>query len=69
MIIPDDSGVAYEKVCDQLGYDTIGIPKTEDDATKFEEYRGSAQLGSLIVASLPTDLYMWYEVPSGHFKR
>ena len=58
MILPEDSGVAYEKVCDQLGYDTIGIPKTEDDAQKFEEYRGSAQLGSLIVASLPTDIYI-----------
>ena len=62
MILPEDSGVAYEMVCDELGYDAIGIPKTEEDVKKFEEYRDSTQLGTLIVASVPFDLYSEYDV-------
>ena len=52
MIVPQDSGAAYEAVCSQLGYDTMGIPTSEDDVLKFEEYRQSGDLGSVIVASV-----------------
>ena len=53
MILPEDSAEAYENVCSQLGYDTMGIPESEDDALKFEEYRQSGELGPVIVASVP----------------
>lgn len=69
MILPEDSGEAYEKVCDELGYDTIGVPKSEEDVKKFEEYRESTQLGSLIVASVPRDLFSQHEVSLAHFAR
>ena len=52
MILPEESGEAYEKVCSQLGYDTLGVPASEDDVLKFEEYRQSGELGSVIVASV-----------------
>ena len=53
MILPENSGEAYEKVCDELGYDTLGVPESEDDVLKFEEYRQSGELGSVIVAFVP----------------
>ena len=53
MILPEDSSEAYEMICSQLGYDTLGVPKTEDDVKKFEEYRESSGLGYLIVAFVP----------------
>ena len=56
MILPEDSAEAYEKVCSQLGYDTLGVPASEDDVSKFEEFRQSGDLGSVIVASVPRDL-------------
>ena len=52
MILPEDSAEAYEKVCSELGYDTMGIPESEDHALKFEEYRRCGDLGSVIVASV-----------------
>ena len=52
MILPEESAEAYEKVCSQLGYDTMGTPASEDDALKFEEYRQSGDLGPVIVASV-----------------
>ena len=69
MILPEDSGVAYEKVCDELGYDAIGVPETEDDVEAFKQYRDSKQLGSLIVASVPRDLFNQHEVSLAHFAR
>jgi len=36
-----------------LGYDAIGTPASEDDALKFEKYRQSGELGTVIVASAP----------------
>ena len=69
MILPEDSGEAYEKVCDELGYDTMGIPESEDDVKKFEEYRQSTELGSVIVASVPRDLCYRHEVPLAQFTR
>ena len=62
MILPEDSGEAYEQVCDELGYDELGVPESEDDVTKFEEYRQSTELGSVIVASVPRDLCYPHEV-------
>ena len=52
MLLPEDSAEAYEKVCSQLGYDTMGTPASEDDALRFEEYRQSGDLGPVIVASV-----------------
>ena len=68
MILPEDSGVAYEKVCDKLGYDAIGVPETEDDVEAFKQYRDSKQLGSLIVASVPLDLFNQHEVSLAHLE-
>ena len=56
MLLPEDSVDAFAKVCDELGYDKVGIPKTKDDALRFEEYRASGELGFLIVASVPNVL-------------
>ena len=53
MILSEDSGVAYEMVCSELGYDTLGVPASDDEALVFEHYRQSGELGSLIVASVP----------------
>ena len=69
MLLPEDSGVAYEKVCDELGYDAIGVPETEEDVKLFEQYRESTQLGSLIVASVLRDLFNQLEVSLAHFAR
>jgi hypothetical protein len=66
MVLPEDSGAAYERVCDQIGYDTIGIPETEDDVEKFEEYRKKKQLGSIIVAYVPHNILNQHEVSLGH---
>ena len=38
---------AYERVADQLGYDTVGVPASDDDDLKFSEYRQSGDLGTL----------------------
>ena len=69
MILPVNSAAAYEKICDALGYDAIGVPETEEDVGKFEQYRESTQLGSLIVASVPHDLFNHHEVSSAQFAR
>ena len=47
MIAPEDGTEAYGLVCDQLGYDAMGVPASEDDDRKFEEYRWCGDLGSL----------------------
>ena len=47
MIAPEDGTEAYGLVCDQLGYDAMGVPASEDDDRKFEEYRRCGDLGSL----------------------
>ena len=69
MILPEHSGKAYEKVCDELGYDAIGVPETEEDVKQFEQYRESTQLGSLIVASVPRDLFNQHELSLAYFAR
>lgn len=51
MIIPEDSGIAYEVVCSELGYDTVGVPKSDEDAKRFADYRDSSDLGSVIDVS------------------
>ena len=38
---------AYERVADQLGYDTAGVPASDADDLKFSEYRQSGDLGLL----------------------
>ncbi len=38
---------AYERVADQLGYDTVGVPASDEDDLKFSEYRQSGDLGLL----------------------
>ena len=52
MILPEDSAEAYDKVCSELGYDRLGLPVSEEHALKFEEYRQSGDLGSVIIASV-----------------
>ena len=47
MIAPEDGTEAYGLVCYQLGYDAMGVPASEDDDRKFEEYRWCGDLGSL----------------------
>ena len=47
MIAPEDGTEAYGLVCDQLGYDAMGVPASEDDDRKFEEYRWCGDLGFL----------------------
>ena len=37
----------YKHVCDQLGYDAVGVPASERDDLKFSEYRKSGELGPL----------------------
>ena len=38
---------AYERVADQLGYDTVGVPASDEDDLQFSEYRQSGDLGLL----------------------
>ena len=47
MIAPEDGTEAYGLVCDQLGYDAMGVPASDDDDRKFEEYRWCGDPGSL----------------------
>ena len=53
MILPEESAEACEKICLELGYEKLGVPASADGVLKFEEYRQSKKLGSLIVASVP----------------
>ena len=66
MMLPEDSAEAYEHVCSQLGYVALGVPKTEADVLKFEEYRRSGDQGYIIVASVPHALCYPYGVPLAH---
>ena len=66
MMLPEDSAEAYEHVCSQLGYVALGVPKTEADVLKFEEYRRSGDKGYIIVASVPHALCYPYGVPLAH---
>ena len=69
MILSEDSGVAYEMVCSELGYDTLGMPASDDEALLFEDYRRSGDLGSLIVASMPRVLCYLREILLAQFMR
>ena len=53
MILPEDSAEAFEKVCLCLEYECVGTPVSEDDVTKFDTYRKSGEVGTVIVASVP----------------
>jgi hypothetical protein len=47
---PEEIESACMIICSQLGFDTLGVPASAEDSVKFEAYRYSGELGSVIVA-------------------
>ena len=47
---PDEIESACMTICSQLGFDMLGVPASAEDSVKFEAYRCSGELGSVIVA-------------------
>ena len=46
-LTPEDHIDSYKEVADQLGYDILGVPATDLDNSKFDEYRRANDLGNL----------------------